>query len=540
MKFFLKLILSNLHELLERMRGNIPSDFSSKAYLDANPDVAIAGSSAVRHYLKHGKLEGRPYKMGSYTLKNVKALDPLKKNILFVSHEASRTGAPIVCLKLMQALNKKYNIICLLLGPGVLEKDFKKSANKLYKTTHNQPSLCQRTVNEIVGADDIYCAIVNSVVSIYALEALSDHRIPTVSLVHEFTAYFKPHYFMEAVIRSSSEIVYSSDIIKSDAARHVPQWRPNNHVHIIPQGRCILSGDPEREKVDAAFQPAGWPEDVKVILGAGSFNFRKGVEFFLQTCSYILKKSKDKNLRFVWFGGGYDPENDFEFSLYFKEQINRSGLVDHIQIVGNIGSLEYAYSRATAFLLTSRLDPLPNVGLDSICHGLPIFCFANASGVADVLVAEGLGDQLVSPYVDSYDMACKVNRMLENPEMLQSVSEQLKEIGDRRFSMERYASDVDDLIGRAVATNQVDKNLAEKIGIGSLIDLKFWSKQVEIRQYSKSESRRLAAWHYVREVRSGIARRRPSAGFDVFSAAELQGVSVDEALQRFSEAKSGA
>ncbi|MDH6296598.1 glycosyltransferase family 4 protein [Agrobacterium fabrum] len=537
MNRFLKISVANLQTLLERARGRLPRDFHPHDYLEVNPDVAMAGHSAVRHYLKHGRAEGREYKLGRHTLKQLKALDPNKKNILFVSHEASRTGAPIVCLKLIQALNKKYNIICLLLGPGDLEEDFENSVNKLYRNNQNNPGLCLRTVKEIVETDDIYCAVVNSVVSIYALEAICGHRIPTLSLIHEFTTYVKPHSFMEAVIRSSSEIVYSAEIIKADAVRYVPRWRPNERAHIIPQGRCILDGNPEKDKVDAAFQPNGWPNETKVIIGAGSFNFRKGVEFFLQTCSYILKMANDKNLRFVWFGNGYDPENDFEFSLYFKEQIVRSGLEQHIQIVGNIGSLEYAYNRATAFLLTSRLDPLPNVGLDAICHGLPIFCFADASGVADVLEREGLADLLVSPHLESYDMAQKVVKMLEDSEQRERVSGRLREIGRRQFSMERYARDVDNLIDRAVATNNIDKELASKIAANDLVDMKFWNRQPEIRDVPKPNNQDVVAWQYVREVRSGVDRRKLREGVDIFKIAGRDGISVDEALNRFSGGK---
>ncbi|AHK04334.1 MULTISPECIES: glycosyltransferase family 4 protein [Rhizobium/Agrobacterium group] len=539
MTMALNSLVGYIRESIERSLGNIPRDFKSQDYLEANPDVAAAGHSAVSHFLEHGKSEGRTYKLESPVEKTVKAPDSSKKNILFVSHEASRTGAPIVCLKLIEALNEKYNIICLLLGPGALEDNFERSVNKIYKITKNHPILCLRAVNEILKADNIHCAIVNSVVSIYALEALSNNQIPTISLIHEFTTYINPHHFMEAIIRSSSVTVYSAEIIKADAVNHVPEWQPNHRSYVVPQGRCVLEGNPEKDKVDAAFQPAGLNAAAKVIMGAGSFSFRKGVEFFLQTCSYILKNSTDKNLRFVWFGGGYDPEKDFEFSLYFKEQIIRSGLENHIEIVGNIGSLEYAYSRATAFLLTSRLDPLPNVGLDSICHGLPIFCFAGASGVADVLQEEGLGDLLISPHLDSYDMAKKVVDALEKSDELRRISEQLSEIGRRRFSMERYVNDIDALIDIAVQTNHEGKKLAARIADNDLIDVDFWGQQKEIRGFPKPETREAAAWQYVRETQSGIKRRRPRANFEIFDIVERETISIDVALRKFSQGDFG-
>jgi len=37
-----------------------PEQFDGESYLDANPDVRAAGEGATRHFLKWGRLEGRP------------------------------------------------------------------------------------------------------------------------------------------------------------------------------------------------------------------------------------------------------------------------------------------------------------------------------------------------------------------------------------------------------------------------------------------------------------------------------------------------
>jgi Phytanoyl-CoA dioxygenase (PhyH) len=41
---------------------NLPDDFDSATYLRLNPDVANHGNNPTRHYLKHGRREGRRYK----------------------------------------------------------------------------------------------------------------------------------------------------------------------------------------------------------------------------------------------------------------------------------------------------------------------------------------------------------------------------------------------------------------------------------------------------------------------------------------------
>jgi hypothetical protein len=47
---------------LRRRRGKTPDGFNAARYLALNPDVAEAGQNAKRHYIEHGRREGRPYR----------------------------------------------------------------------------------------------------------------------------------------------------------------------------------------------------------------------------------------------------------------------------------------------------------------------------------------------------------------------------------------------------------------------------------------------------------------------------------------------
>jgi glycosyltransferase involved in cell wall biosynthesis len=76
------------------------------------------------------------------------------------------------------------------------------------------------------------------------------------------------------------------------------------------------------------------------------------------------------------------------YSVYLREQLERSGLQDYVTFLDAVSDLEPIYALADAFLLTSRLDPLPNVVIDSAHRGIPIVCFKNASGAADLLLSD--------------------------------------------------------------------------------------------------------------------------------------------------------
>ena len=69
--------------------------------------------------------------------------------------------------------------------------------------------------------------------------------------------------------------------------------------------------------------------------------------------------------------------------------------------------------------MTSRLDPLPNVGIDSMLQGTPILCFDKACGIAELLRQDDiLREALVIPYLDINKMANRVLEILENTDDL--------------------------------------------------------------------------------------------------------------------------
>src|SRR5208337_199004 len=117
--------------------------------------------------------------------------DPSRRTVLLVSHEASQTGAPILAFNLLEKFAARYNVISVLLGPGGMEKAFRKVSTvtigpfpkRLRETPHiHEPILdaCRRFAPAF--------AIVNSMVSREALIPLSKAGVPSILLVHEFVS----------------------------------------------------------------------------------------------------------------------------------------------------------------------------------------------------------------------------------------------------------------------------------------------------------------------------------------------------------------
>ena len=117
-----------LHYVLVGERHGIrPSTaFDPGYYGEQYPDVFHGGICFLSHYLSHGQREGRrALPMSAEFPDDDTNFAPDKETIILVSHEASRTGAPIVALNIGHRLCEKYNLITLLLRGGDLVDSFK-------------------------------------------------------------------------------------------------------------------------------------------------------------------------------------------------------------------------------------------------------------------------------------------------------------------------------------------------------------------------------------------------------------------------------
>lgn len=443
------------------MRALMPlglADFEPAFYLQMNPDVAASGADPLSHWVIRGRKEVRL--CSSKQMKPAKdawllggaTMCPDKQTILLVSHEASRTGAPILCLSLARRLKDQFNVLVLLLKDGPLTPHFKDASSRIAVAGG-------RGANDLRslmwGLDSIGCqvdaAIVNSIVS-YPVLAYTRHiGIPTLMLVHEYAAYCKPADPFHHVVNFSDRVVFSAETTKKNAIDEIGDLPVLKRALVLPQGRCIAEDDvtkesdlsAERARIDQVL-PVVDRQRVTTVIGAGSVNIRKGVDVFIQCAAAMQRKSPSASFRFVWVGGGFEPDKDLGYSVYLHEQVRRSGLVNSFTFLDEVADIQRVYDRADILLLTSRLDPLPNVSIDAVCNGIPLLCFDQASGMADILINEGLSSPCVAPYLDVEVITDKALALIADEELKALVRNQFLDMANRVFSMDKYATGLAD------------------------------------------------------------------------------------------------
>jgi glycosyltransferase involved in cell wall biosynthesis len=390
----------------------------------------------------------------SFVLSGKKSPKPSWPTILVVSHEAERTGAPIVALNLAQALAPRFNVVSLVLRKGAILESFRDVSTEVHVADrfHREGSGYSSLIKNLCRKHKFSFAIVNSIESRGVLQPLSIHKVPTVSLVHEFASYTRPKSAFTDVADWSSELVFSTHVTLENALLENPALT-KHRFHVLPQGKCEVPNVPQSAAQRDAEQSwlrtslglgNGTPPPL-LIIGAGQVQLRKGVDLFIEVATRVLKDKRSKNVRFAWIGNGYDPKRDLDYSVYLYDQLRRAGIADRVQILRATSEIEFVYQLADVFVLSSRLDPLPNVAIDALSSGLPVLCFDRATGIAEFLEIGGLARECVADYIDTSDMAQKLLAIISVDYMRDELSMRSKQIAESMFDFALYAKQIETL-----------------------------------------------------------------------------------------------
>ncbi len=457
--------------------------------------------------------------------------------VVIVSHEASRSGAPILALNLAEAYAERYNIVMLSLRGGELVGAFQAASTALYVT--RQPS---GSAEHLAPMLDALCeatpplfAVVNCIESRPLLRAFSERGIPTVGLFHEFASNILPKTAFSEAFRSADQIVFSTELTLANALDTTFSVR-TERFHVLPQGRCELPGGTqsdaarlkERDRLTAALQPNGPGEFL--VLGAGYVQMRKGVDLFIDVARRVLSTAAGRSARFAWIGPLYDPERDAGYSVYLKDQIERAGLRDRMTMVSETSEIGHAYALSRVLLLTSRLDPLPNVAIDAMSEGLPVICFDKTTGIADLLVEAGLGPACVADYLDTEQAAARLLDLIRSPDRYRAVADTTRAFAAVRFDAEAYAREIEGLaLAARSAREHLDADRAT-IAAADAFDPGFM-----LPGHRSASTRDAAALFYLTDNKREPEPRRPEPGFNplVFASTSADVAPARDAYAEF-------
>lgn len=372
---------------------------------------------------------------------------PTQDRVLFVSHEATRTGAPKIILNLLNHFAQHCDIQCetILQSGGHLAKEFQRhSIVDCMNVNSKDRDLLTKRVDRFVNRHKFpkpVLAVCNSMESRFIAHDLAEMGIPVVSLVHELPSSYSEddyHYIFEA----SEKVIFPVHAVRDAADAKTPL--PQGKSLVLSQGLLnpdfgkSISREEAYTKIRAEL---GLPKDCFIALGCGTLDMRKGIDHYAAIARRVTElNTGSKPVHFVWVGEGHRWTHSPYH--YVQLDIDKSPARNYVHFIGEREDVEPYFVGADCFLMTSRVDPFPCVIHEAMAASLPVITFANNGGAPEA-VDNGAG--IVVPYAD-YDQAAGSIRLLASqPQIAAGIRERSLERVQTRYRFDEYADKVVDL-----------------------------------------------------------------------------------------------
>ncbi len=384
------------------------------------------------------------------------------KKILFISHNATRTGAPVLLLHFLTWLKANTSIPfhILLREGGELVKEFEALAP--VSVLYHQPSMPPYWLTKLLFpfglsryGDMVYfhnlkeCLKRQNIGVIYAntgangdvLEFLDELGCPVICHVHELEFalrhYVRVENFAKVIQRAHQFIAVSKAVKRNLHTRHAV---PNTHIDVV-YGYLPLTTDgavARRQACHHIRTQLQLPLETLIVCAAGTTMWHKGPDLFIQLAYTVRKKYPAIPIYFLWLGGE-------KYERELMHDITLSGLEQSVCVLGAQKNPLPFLAACDMFTLVSREDSFPLVCLEAALFENPIICFDRAGGAKEFVEPDA---GFVVPYLDIEAMAEKIYELASCPTLREELGRQARQKVQKRHDIEVMAPKILNIITR--------------------------------------------------------------------------------------------
>lgn len=373
--------------------------------------------------------------------------------ILFVSHEATRTGAPKIILNILKHFHEttSANLQTILHSGGFLAEDFQRYSEvdclNVAREASDELSKKVRKICLRHKDNPPVMAICNSMESRFIAYELHQLGIPITFLIHELPSSYEAEDYRQ-VCDIAERIIFPVEAVREAASYKT--HLPTDRCMVLPQGLLTpdFAAGVDREAARHQLRrEVNLPDDAFVVLGCGTLDLRKGIDHYCSVARTLLSDKKiDRPVHFVWLGEGERwTHSPYHYTML---DVVKSGTEHQIHFIGEREDVQPYFVGADTFLLTSRVDPFPCVLHEAMAAELPIITFDNSGGATES-VSGGAG--LVTPYGDYQAMADMIAMLANQPNVADAIRETAKRKVHDEYRFDQYA---DRIVGMAEQTTR--------------------------------------------------------------------------------------
>ncbi|GAB4493279.1 MAG: hypothetical protein Fur0016_29310 [Anaerolineales bacterium] len=353
------------------------------------------------------------------------ALQPVKDGVIFISHDASATGAPITLLNQCKAYKQVYgnNLLIVLMTGGEIVENFRAVAPVIDLHQDLTDIIVDENVHHVFSRLKQlgYSRCIANTVGSGALQKIfSRNNLDVIYEVHELLQTIQHRgwgSYAKNIARSGSIVIFPAHYV---ANKFISQFKlPAEYVRILPQGVSLIYEGGKSLAREKLLDQLGLSSlsDVKIILGAGFAYHRKGTDLFCEVAAEFHKKQR-LNVHFIWLG-----HRDQYFEHWITQILPELPYKKNIHFWDFDPQPAHIFAGADVFLLTSREDPFPSVALEALANDTPVITFKDTGGIEEIL--DGTNGVVVE-HLNVEMMAEAAWKILQNPQGLRASSTKLQ------------------------------------------------------------------------------------------------------------------
>ena len=383
------------------------------------------------------------------------------KTIVFISHEATLTGAPILLLNIIRHLRESlpHKFVVVLGKDGPIRSKFEELAtvivykensfNRLRSAILHRTNLLDTYLTlqfrQKFQKEDIALIFSNTIANGRFLEAMQlSGEVPVISYVHElkFTMDMQQLVYgdVNQLLQRTNYFLAGSDAVRQELLSRGVEDDSIQIIFSSIQFEKIYEQLAATNKVKIR-QELNLAQEAKLVIAIGTASWRKGNDWFVEMAAYLSKLRP--NLHFVWVGVSPGTVEHMQMS----HDIRQCGLDDWFTLVPVTPYYLDYLALADVFVLPSREDPFPLVVLEAAVAGKPTVCFAGAGGSPEFV---GQVHGVVVPYGNVVALADAVEMLLANPARAQEMGLAAREVVRQDYSVHQTATRIGELLNEMI------------------------------------------------------------------------------------------
>lgn len=364
--------------------------------------------------------------------------------ILFISHSASLTGAPLLLYEIASRINiSKYKSVFLLPEEGAISGMFRSLGETFIEPLYPDEVKYWREIKRIssriqllrrIKPHIVYCNTIHPAKWLVYARLLG---IPTITHVHElsmgFAALSRLEYFW--VKNFSQHFIAVSAAVKNYLVEH---------HRISPEKVTVVHAGIDVHR----FGNTGKVNNIKKSLGIkdeliigtfGRITSMKGSDLFLRLALSIKQSlSNSTNVKFLVIG----TTEDKEFYNSFISLLKELKLTKDVIFLENIRNISDYYPVIDIYVSTAREDPFPLVVLEAMASSKPVVSFS-VGGIPEMLNEES-GILIKEFNLDAMKEA--ILRLVYDSTMRKRIGAAARTRVERNFNIANNISKIEEII----------------------------------------------------------------------------------------------